>query len=392
MPSNDHRIRVLWLIKGLGAGGAERLLAHAARHVDKARIDLRVVYLRPDKDRLVEDFRNAGVDPRCLTPGGWRRVAALRRELAATDVVHSHSPVVGSLTRVLSRSMPRRRRPAVLYTEHNEWPSYRVPTRLVNAATAWLDDRHWTVSQRVLDTVWPPLRSGYRVLIHGIDTTAVSAAPGTRQRVRAALDIAPDQVVALTVANLRADKDYPNLLRAAELAIAARPDVTFLAVGQGPLADEVAELHARLGLGERCRLLGFRADVYDLMAAADLLLLASRHEGLPVAIMEAFAAGLPVVATNVGGIPEAVTDGVTGLLVPPEDAGALAQAVLALAGNRELRTRLAGNARRTANRFDIRTSLDVQQAAYQALAGRPAPGSRRAGSLGIRRWRRTASR
>src|SRR5690606_27997930 len=104
--------------------------------------------------------------------------------------------------------------------------------------------------------------------------------------------------------------------------------VRFVVVGQGPLADELAAHHERLGLGRRLVLAGYRPDAVDVVAAGDVFCLASRHEGLPVALMEALALGRPVVATRVGGIPELVTDDVEGVLVPPDDADALAEAVL----------------------------------------------------------------
>ena len=151
--------------------------------------------------------------------------------------------------------------------------------------------------------MWPSRRDGYEVLIHGIDPGSVRPGPLVRDRLRSDLGVADDEVLSLTVANLRRNKDYPTLLRAARVALDAEPGLRFAAVGQGPLAQEVAALHTTLGLGDRFLLLGFRRDVHDLMAAADVFTLASAHEGLPVAVMEAFAHGLPVVATAVGGLP-----------------------------------------------------------------------------------------
>ena len=111
------------------------------------------------------------------------------------------------------------------------------------------------------------------------------------------------------MANLRRQQGLPQPPARRARRPRPRAPARFAAVGQGPLADEVAALHASLGLGDRFLLLGFRRDVHDLMAAADVFTLASAHEGLPVAVMEAFAAGLPVVATAVGGVPQQVTDG-----------------------------------------------------------------------------------
>ena len=312
------RVRVLWLIKGLGPGGAEQLLLLAAKVADHQRFEYRVAFVRPDKTHLVAEFEALGVSPVRLgatRPGRWGWLLDLRDLLGEVDVVHSHSPVLASVARVVARTLPRRRRPAMVATEHNEWTSHRLPTRLANGLTGLLDAHSWAVSQQVLDTMWPVRRRRSEVLIHGIDTESVPVAAGVRARVRAELGVEDDQVLAITVANLRKNKDYPNLLRAAAAALELEPRLRFVAVGQGPLEAEIRALHAELGLGDRFQLLGYRRDVDALMAASDLFLLGSAHEGLPVAIMEAFAAGLPVVATNVGGVPQQVLDGVHGFSV-----------------------------------------------------------------------------
>ncbi len=372
-PTTSPKPRVLWLIKGLGPGGAEQLLLLAAGAIDRERFTYRLAYVRPDKTHLVPEFEALGLAPERLgerTPGrlGW--VVDLRKAMAAADIVHVHSPVLASVARVLARALPRSLRPAVVVTEHNEWSSHRLPTRWANGLTTPLDAHHWAVSDQVRDTMWPSRQDGYEVLIHGIDTEAVPASPEARARLRAELGVQDDEVLSLTVANLRKNKDYPNLLRAARRAIDAEPRLRFAAVGQGPLADEVAALHAELGLGDRFQLLGFRRDVHELMAAADLFTLGSAHEGLPVAVMEAFAARLPVVATQVGGLPHQVRHGVEGLLVPAGNDAALAEALVTVARDDDLRARMGEAAARRAADYDIRTAVREQEAVYDELARR----------------------
>ncbi|MBB1494616.1 glycosyltransferase [Propioniciclava sp. MC1595] len=367
-PTIPARPRVLWLIKGLGPGGAEQLLLLAAKVADRERFTYRLAYVRPDKTHLIPEFEALGWQPERLGEGGRGWPADLRRIMAGADVVHVHSPALASAARLVARSLPPSHRPAVVVTEHNEWSSHRLPTRLLNGLTTPLDAHHWAVSDQVRDTMWPSRQAGYEVLIHGIDTEAVPVDPDARSRLRAELGIAEGEVLALTVANLRRNKDYPNLLRAAHRAVAVEPRLRFAAVGQGPLADEVRSLKAELGLGERFHLLGYRRDVHELMAAADLFTLGSAHEGLPVAVMEAFAAGLPVVATNVGGLPHQVREGVEGLLVPPGDADALASALVRVAGDDALRLRMAEAARARAADYDIRAAVAVQEEVYAELA------------------------
>ncbi|MFC7489214.1 MULTISPECIES: glycosyltransferase [unclassified Knoellia] len=386
-PPAGDRPRVLWLVKGLGPGGAEQLLLLAAGVVDRSRFDYRIAYVRADKTHLVPEFEAKGLVPQRLGANAsgpalrvaW--VADLRRAMADVDVVHVHSPVLASAARLVARTLPASKRPAVVTTEHNEWASHRPPTRLLNGLTAPLDAHHWAVSEQVRETVWTSRREGYEVLIHGIDPDAVSPSPGARERLRSELDVASEEVLSLTVANLRHNKDYPNLLQAARTALDTEPRLRFAAVGQGPLVEEVAALHASLGLGDRFLLLGFRRDVHDLMAAADVFTLASAHEGLPVAVMEAFAAGLPVVATEVGGLPHQVTADVEGLLVPPGDSDALAAALVAVARDDDLRQRMGAAARERVSDYDIRHAVAEQEHVYAALTA-PSPGGppRRHGS------------
>ncbi|MBB1501275.1 glycosyltransferase [Propioniciclava sp. MC1683] len=370
-PTAPAKPRVLWLIKGLGPGGAEQLLLLAGRAIDRERFTYRLAYVRPDKTHLVPEFEALGLSPERLgerTPGrlGW--LVDLRAAMAGADVVHAHSPVLASVARLLARTLPRSHRPAVVVTEHNEWSSHRLPTRLLNGLTTPLDAHHWAVSDQVRDTMWPSRRRGYEVLIHGIDTQADPAPPDARAGLRAELGVADDEVLSLTVANLRKNKDYPNLLRAARRAVDAEPRLRFAAVGQGPLADKVAALHAELGLGDSFQLLGYRRDVHELMAAADLFTLGSAHEGLPVAVMEAFAAGLPVVATTVGGLPHQVRQGEEGLLVPPGDDAALADALVEVARDDALRARMAAVAKERASDYDIRTAVTQQERVYAEVA------------------------
>jgi glycosyltransferase involved in cell wall biosynthesis len=132
------------------------------------------------------------------------------------------------------------------------------------------------------------------------------------------------------VANLRAEKGHDTLLAAAPRILARYPDASFTFVGDGPRREALETLTRALGVTERVRFVGERRDVASILARHDLFVLPSRSEAFPNALIEAMATGLPVVATDVGGIPEVVRSGVNGQLVPPDDIGALADAVLAL--------------------------------------------------------------
>jgi glycosyltransferase involved in cell wall biosynthesis len=135
------------------------------------------------------------------------------------------------------------------------------------------------------------------------------------------------------VANLRHDKDYPNLIAAIEILAEKRSDFVLRIVGKGPLREEIEERASHLIERGLVQMLGPRSDVIQLMADSDVFVLSSSREGLPVVIMEALAAGLPIVSTAVGGIPELVGEGGAAVLVAPGDPVALARALSGLLGD-----------------------------------------------------------
>jgi glycosyltransferase involved in cell wall biosynthesis len=181
-------------------------------------------------------------------------------------------------------------------------------------------------------------------------TVVIPNAVDVERAPRAALTGDPPRIV--TVGRLAAPKDPLTLVRALP-ALGAR-DCSLAFVGGGPEQPRVeAELRAH-GLGDRVELLGERRDVPDLLAAADVFVLASRSEGAPLSVLEAMAAGLPVVASAVGGVPELVAAGETGLLVPPGDPAALAAALARLLDDATLRRRMGAAGRsRARDRFDL---------------------------------------
>jgi len=370
-------VRVLLVIKGLGPGGAERLLCSVAAVRDRDAFDYEVAYVLPWKDHLVPELADLGVPTHCLGTAGLRDptwIVRLGRLLRAGDfdILHLHSPLIAGLVRPMVRAGGGRR-PRLVSTEHNSWGTYAPITRWMNALTFGLGDMGFAVSEEVRRSVSPRWRDGVEVVVHGLPLDSVRRLRADRGAVRADLGVGEDEVVVGTVANFRAQKAYPDLLVAARTVIAADPRVRFVAVGQGPLEDEVRREHARLGLGERFQLLGYRPKAARILAGCDVFTLASHYEGFPVALMEALALGLPVVATAVGGIPDGVSHGREGLLVPPGKPDRLAQALIRVTGDHALRLELAAAAARRGDAFDITDATRRIESAYASLAnGQPA--------------------
>jgi glycosyltransferase involved in cell wall biosynthesis/GNAT superfamily N-acetyltransferase len=366
-------------MKGLGPGGAERLLGAAARtHTTGPEgFQIECAYVLPWKDHLVAELEAAGVRTHCLSTRRsdptWPLALARLIRTGDYDVVHVHSPLPGSVARLAVRSIrPASARPGLVSTEHNRWETHRLPTRLLNRVTSRFDGAAFAVTDEVRDSMQGPVREHAVFLRHGIDVERVAAERSHRAELRAELGIRDDELVIGTVANFRPQKDYPNLLRAAQALLdrwpADRPTVRVVAVGQGPDEAAIRALHAELGLGDRVILTGFRDDAVRVLGACDVFTLASQWEGLPVAVMEALALGLPVVATAVGGMAEELTDEVNALLVPARDVDALAAAWARVLSDDGLRATLSAAARAKSAEYGVaRTVVDIE-AAYRCVA------------------------
>jgi glycosyltransferase involved in cell wall biosynthesis len=182
------------------------------------------------------------------------------------------------------------------------------------------------------------------------------------------LGLEPSKPVAVALAYLRPVKGHSFLLEAFARVISALPSARLLIIGEGPLRASLQAQAEALGLQSAVRFLGHRSDAQRLLAAGDLLVNSSLSEGTPLSVMEAMALGLPVVATNVGGVPKLVLDGETGMLVPPAEVEALAAALLELMRNAEKRRALGEAGRRRAlEQFSIETAAAKYQALYDKL-------------------------
>jgi glycosyltransferase involved in cell wall biosynthesis len=239
--------------------------------------------------------------------------------------------------------------------------------RALDRATYRLDDADIAVSRSAWVALPRPLRSRTEVLVHGLPLEELNDVSLARSEVRSELGILPGEVLIATIANMRKEKGYEVLLEAASRLVSAGLPVRFVAVGHGPLAEEVRRARDEFGLGSRFLLTGFRSDARRIVAGSDIFVLASHHEAFPVAVMEALAAGVPVVSTAVGDVPDTVGEGGGGLVVPPGDPAALAEALRALIVDPPRRFQMAEAARATGSNFDIRRASARLEEIYDAL-------------------------
>lgn len=371
--SSPERIRVLILIKGLGLGGAERLLERAIPYLNRDEFDYQVAYLLPWKRALVAPFQDAGIPVHCLN---FTRIAdvsvlprlirLLRRE--HINLIHVHLPLTGILARLARR--PGRVR-WVVYTEHGVPSHYRLVSRALNAATYRMNDAVIAVSGEVASRIRHYVRNGRPHLVtipNAIDAEMFNGESIDRHKIADEFAFPPDAHLVVTVGNLRAVKGHRHLLAAAQLLIKEEPRTRLLIVGLGPLAGPLQAEARRMGLNGHVVFTGFRSDATSLIAAADVYVLPSLLEGLPVSLLEAMALGRAVVATRVGGVPEVVTSGETGILVPPGAADRLAAEILTLLRNPARRRQLGESARSAVQqRYSVRQMVKATEDVYRAL-------------------------
>jgi glycosyltransferase involved in cell wall biosynthesis len=280
--------------------------------------------------------RRPGVDGRCV----WRLARLLRRERVDLLQPHQYTPFFYTIAARLFY-----RRPAVLFTEHGRHqPDYPRRKRIVaNRLLLERRDRVVGVGEAVRQAlvVNEGIPAGrVQVIYNGVDLSAFRNGYHDYPAIRRELGAGAGDPVLIQVARLDYLKDHATAIRTMERVVRQRPDARLILVGEGPERGKIEDLVRAKGLEANVRLLGLRTDVGRLLSAADLFLLTSVSEGIPVTVLEAMAAGLPVVATRVGGMTEVVEDGQTGLLAPAGDAAALADAILRLANDPALGRRL----------------------------------------------------
>ena len=330
-------VRVVHIAESTGWAGGERYLLALARELDRKRFRLSVI--GPDAGPLVERLHALEVETCCVRLNDRqvspRALRALVRALGQLRpvIVQSHGARSNVYTRLAARCAGV---PIVLSTVHNSLFDYevagwrRVLYVLAERLTSPLADRIVAVSEAIARDLVERYRIDPRriVVVHnGIDAWAFRPARGAAT-VRAELRVPGNRHVILMAGRMTAQKGWDVLLEAAARLAAVRDDIVWLLVGDGPLRGPLMRRAAELGLP--ASFTGARADMADVLGCADVVVLASRSEGLPFTLLEAMALGKPVVATRVGGVPEVVEDGRSGRLVTRDDPGALAAAITAV--------------------------------------------------------------
>jgi glycosyltransferase involved in cell wall biosynthesis len=368
---------VLILMKTTALGGAERLVMNTLPHLDTKAFDYRIAALDAGGPLAIacagtgHPFASlphrVAADP--------RTALALRRRLVREriDLVHAHLPLPGALARVAARGLATR----VVYTEHASQDVYRSSSRWLNAASYPWQDAVIAVSNAVRRSaersIGPAAHNAIQVIPNGVDLAQLDRSAA---RSPGPLPDRPNGTPILLVPASLAPVKGHNVLFDALARMRARggPPVRAWLAGGGPRERLVARCRA-LGIDDQVHFLGWRPDVFALMRIADLVVLPSRREGHPLALLEALALGRPALASAVGGIPEIIHHGRTGWLVPSGDPEALVRALQRLCADPGTRARLGRAAARDArHRFDVRRHVSALEALYRKTCWAPAPG------------------
>jgi len=336
--------------------------------------------------RLEEEVRREGIGflpiPTLVQPvwplhdlrALWRLYRTIRR--GRFDIVHTHNSKAGFLGRLAARLA---RCPAIIHTVHGfafheqvGWLGRRVYLTAERKASSWCDRmivvsqplRDWALRARVASA------EKMRLIYSGIDIDAFSGVQASADLARS-LGVKPGDMVVGIVSKLWEGKGHDLLLQSVARLSRQWPQIRLLVVGEGKLERQLRERAASLGLREIALFTGFRSDIPEITALFDIAVLPSLFEGMGRVVLEAMAAGKPVVASRVGGIPDLVQDGVTGLLFPPGDVAALTEQLGRLLNDPDLRRRMGEAGRRQVDeRFSAQAMVARIHEVYAQELGR----------------------
>lgn len=391
---SDGRIKILRIIARLNMGGpAHQACLLSGRRMDPRTYETLLVHGRPAagegslEDLVglegVHDHRleslSPAIDPRADAVALRELIGLIRR--FEPDIVHTHTAKAGFLGRraALIASIGRRaRRPVLVHTFHGHvlegyfGRAKEEVYRTIERSLAKRTDRLIGVSEATVDDlvrlrIAP--RERFAVVPLGLDLTRFAPTPAAqRAQLRRELGVADDEIVVSFVGRLVPIKRLDVLLRAIAHARSTGLPLRLVVVGDGELRERLTELASELGIATAISWLGFRRDLPELAAAADIAALSSDNEGTPVSLIEAAASGLPCVSTDVGGVGDVVLDGTSGTLVPAGDHASLAARFAMLAADPALRHEMGAAGREhVLTRFSVERLISDIAALYGGL-------------------------
>lgn len=378
MMITGRKIKVLECIRQGKIGGGESHLLNLVEYLDKSQFE--PVVLSFTQGPMIDRLQKMGVGsdviytekPFDLTK--WGRVKELLKE-KKVDLIHAHGTRAASNVLWAARSLGI----PVVYTIHG-WSFHQDQQPLLKrmriAGERYITNRtavNISVSEANQASGKENIKGFESVLVnYGIDQKKFSPA-GVTKDVRAELKIAPDALLVLFIARFTKQKQPLAMIRAFKVALETVPDMRLLMVGDGELREEALQLSSELGLGDRILFQTFRQDVPDVLAAADIFVLPSLWEGLPIGLLEAMAMGKAIIASDVDGTGEVLKHRENGLLIKTDQlVSSLTEALVQLGRDREMQKKFQERAIETiSGRFNVTRMAREIEAIYNNLLNKP---------------------
>ena len=356
--SKPLRIKVLHLITSLEVGGAQHGMLLGLPRFNNDQYE-HVICSIMDRMQMASQFRASGIEVHSLglnkktDIGVAFRLRALLNELRP-DILHTYLLHGNVLGRIIGRLTGV---PVIIGSERTIGQAGlwgRFATRLTNPLTDAVEVNS-VIGARVIEEDLKVPVEKIEIVKSGLELSDFKIG-SRRDAIRSELGVGGSQHLIVYMGRLRPVKGVEFGLKAFNSAQRCHPNIRLALAGEGDQRSYLEMLAKELGINEFVMFLGLRKDVSELLSAADSVLIPSLNEGFPRSAIEAMAAAKPLVATNVGGTPEAIIDGVTGLLVPPEDSDALSDAIIRLVGDLDLQIRLG-----TAGRERVEQNYSAEQ-------------------------------
>ncbi len=362
-------IKIAHIVEDLKTGGLEKVIYHLALGLDSNRYDVRVWCLCGGGETAEELKKHGakveilGMGSRCALSFLWRLRQKIKKE--KIDIIHTHGITANSIGRIAGILAGV---PAVFAHLHTYYPEGGLKQKIISRFADFQSNRIICCCRFVADFVIRHTginQAKIQVIYNGVPAQNSSIPPLSRLE----LKTRDDDFVIGCAASLTAHKGHRYLIEAVKEVKAKFPAVKVLLMGTGPLREEL-EKHCRsAGVSDNVIFLGNRKDMCRILPVIDVFALPScDREGFPMSILEAMSCGKPVIASAIGGIPESVELGVTGLLVPPGDSHAIAQALISLIENRDLMKNMgAEGLKRFEKLFKLDTMIEEISALYETI-------------------------
>lgn len=372
-------IRVTHLLHTMAYGGIETVIINWLKAMPQELVDIQLVVFRnPDgsEQHFVKEAKKVGIEVEYVSWSRWKPIFRASRELRAlmrahgTQIVHAHN-TYAEVVAWHAGWKAGVKRMSTFYVWDKDFGFKRL---VLQKFSAWLARRYDKLSAQCVKTVddgveWGIPRESVAVLPSGFEVPEAShLSEEERLAIRTERGASKDDLIVCNIARLYPEKGHDRLLRLWPRIVEQVPNAKLWIYGVGPLEEELKQVHDELGLHETVRFVGFASNLMDELSICDAQIHPSFNEGVPLAICSGMAAKLPIVSTAVGGIPEVITDGESGFLVPVDDMDLLVDRMIKLLRDATLRDALGTRARDfILNEYSLEAAVAILASEYRSL-------------------------